>query len=200
MNRFSLIITLLIGFAVVNTSLAGMNYYAPSAANSIEHSFSSSALTGSIYGAGVPLIIEHSPTIASASWLLVGVLVVWKGRVRANWMKLGFDSDIFELFVLRRGATTRLRILSALSTPKNRLQIAHELHLNWRAIDRHLTILDRHELVNVQVAYGKVRMYSVTHMGTELIKLVASAMELPRLSNSKIETGVRIGLAPPEMA
>jgi len=173
MSRYSVLLTLLLGFAILNTGFAGINYYSPSTISTIEHAISSLP-GGSVYGAGIQVIGEHAPVLSSSSWIIAGALVVWRGRVRANWMKVGFDRDVFELFVIRRGAGTRLRILATLSTPKDRLQVAQDLSLSWRVIDRHLAILSRYGLVNVQTAYGRVRMYSTTRMGQRLMELAGS--------------------------
>jgi DNA-binding transcriptional ArsR family regulator len=83
-----------------------------------------------------------------------------------------YDSDVFELLVTSRGAGTRINMLRALHEPKDRLQLARELGLSWRAIDRHMGILKAHELVNTQIAYGRVKVYSASVIGTRVLSLV----------------------------
>ncbi len=200
MKLSSVILVGLIGFALLNTGLLGANYLAPTAAAKIG---SSAAVTfevtgpsgsGESYGPEVmgisvgatagalQVLDEHSLTLTPASWLLVGGFVVWRGRVRANWMAMGFDSDVFELFVTTKGAGTRVNILNALSAPKDRLQLARELGLSWRSVDRHVAILNDHGLLHVQAAYGRVKLYSVSIAGKDLLNLVRGLECHPQLS------------------
>jgi hypothetical protein len=114
----------------------------------------------------------HSPVLAPASWFFVGGMWIWRGRMKSRWTDLGFDSDVFGLFVRMKGAKTRIRLLDALSVPKDRLQLAQELGLDWKAVDRHIEILDKYGFVHETVAYGKVRMYGLTSTGKLLLQLL----------------------------
>ncbi len=114
----------------------------------------------------------HSLTLAPTSWFLVGGMWIWRGRMKSKWTDLGFDSDVFGLFVRMKGAKTRIRLLDALSKPKDRLQLAQELGLDWKAVDRHIEILDKYGFVHETVAYGKVRMYALTSTGKLLLQLL----------------------------
>jgi len=52
------------------------------------------------------------------------------------------------LFVGSRGATNRIRIISALrKRPSNRNQLATELDLDYKAIQHHLKVLEKNNLV-----------------------------------------------------
>ncbi len=115
---------------------------------------------------------KHSLAIAPTSWVAVGGMWIWRGRMRSRWTDLGFDSDVFGLFVKMKGGKTRLRLLDALSLPKDRLQLAQELGLDWKGVDRHLVLMKKYGFVVDKVAYGKVRMYELTPMGTSLLKLL----------------------------
>jgi len=114
----------------------------------------------------------NSLTIAPGSWLLVGGLWIWRGRMKSRWMELGFDNDVFTLFVRMKGGKTRLKLLDALSLPKDRLQLAQELGLDWKGVDRHIEILNKYGFVREEVAYGKVRMYALTSSGKLLLQLL----------------------------
>ena len=96
---------------------------------------------------------------------------VWRGRVRARYSEMGFGSDVFELFMKMKGGATRIKVLNTLSTPKDRLQLAQELGIDWKAIDRHVQILNKYGFVSEQAAYGTVRLYQVTPMGKMLLDL-----------------------------
>ncbi len=97
---------------------------------------------------------------------------IWRGRVRSQWESLGFDSEMFRLFIRMKGARTRSNLLYALSSPKDRLQLAQELGLDWNAVDYHVILLNKHGLVHEDSSFGRVRMYSLTTLGESLLRLL----------------------------
>ncbi len=109
--------------------------------------------------------------VAPVTWVLVGGAWVWRGRVRARYSEMGFGSDVFELFMKMKGGATRIRLLNTLSTPKDRLQLAEELGVDWKTVDRHMQTLNKYGFVREQSAYGTVRLYEVTPMGRMLLNL-----------------------------
>ena len=109
--------------------------------------------------------------LAPVSWVLLGGAWIWRGRVRSRYTEMGFGSDDFELFMKMKGGATRIKVLSTLSTPKDRLQLAEELGVDWKTVDRHVQILNRYGFVREQAAYGTVRIYEVTPMGKMLLNL-----------------------------
>jgi hypothetical protein len=109
--------------------------------------------------------------LAPVSWVVLAGMWVWRGRVRARYSEMGFGSDVFELFMKMKGGATRIRVLNKLSTPKDRLQLAEELGVDWKTVDRHVQILNRYGFVSEQAAYGTVRLYEVTPMGKMLLDL-----------------------------
>jgi len=123
-------------------------------------------------GAAFAFFETHSIALAPGSWVAVCGMWIWRGRMRSRWLDLGFDSDVFGLFVKMKGGKTRLRLLDALSMPKDRLQLAQELGLDWKGVDRHLVLMKKYGFVDDRVAYGKVRMYRLTPMGVSLLRLL----------------------------
>jgi hypothetical protein len=109
--------------------------------------------------------------LAPITWLLVGGAWVWRGRVRSRYTQMGFGSDVFDLFMRMKGGATRIKVLNTLSTPKDRLQLAEELGVDWKTVDRHVQILSRYGFVREQAAYGTVRLYDVTPLGKMLLNL-----------------------------
>lgn len=61
--------------------------------------------------------------------------------------------------------------MAALSAPKDRLQLAQELGLDWKAIDYQVRRLNKQEFVREQSAYGKVKVYELTETGKQLLLL-----------------------------
>jgi DNA-binding transcriptional ArsR family regulator len=97
---------------------------------------------------------------------------VWRGKVKSRWESVGFDSGTFELFIKMKGAKTRSSILDALSLPKDRMQLAHELGLDWKAVDYHIVRLNKYGLVHEDRAFGKVKLYRLTTLGEILLRLL----------------------------
>ncbi len=109
--------------------------------------------------------------LAPIAWVVLGGAWVWRGRVRSRYTELGFGSDVFELFMKMKGGATRIKVLDTLSTPKDRLQLAQELGVDWKTVDRHVQILNKYGFVREQAAFGTVRLYEVTPIGKMLLNL-----------------------------
>ena len=56
-------------------------------------------------------------------------------------------------------------MLKKLSEPRDRLQLAKDLNLDWKTIDYHIEILLKHGLIREQAAYGNVKIYELTPIG-----------------------------------
>ena len=97
---------------------------------------------------------------------------IWRGTVKSQWESLGFDSEMFRLFMRMKGARTRSNLLYALSSPKDRFQLAQELDLDWNAVDYHVVLLNKHGLVHEYSSSGRVKMYSLTTLGESLLRLL----------------------------
>ena len=131
--------------------------------------------------AGAPFSAIHFVSIVRtipvplslASWIaLAGVFFIWRGRTRSMWLKLGFDQDVFKLFMKMRGAPTRLKLLQSLSTPKDRAQLAQDLGIDWKAVDRHVELLEKYGFVKGKSLEGVTKYYELTPVGSTLLKLV----------------------------
>ena len=129
---------------------------------------------GSAAAPGESLLREAqsaSLVLAPVCWIVLGGMWVWRGRVRARYSEMGFGSDVFELFMKMKGGATRIKVLNTLTTPKDRLQLAEELGVDWKTVDRHVQILNKYGFVREQAAYGTVRLYEVTPVGKMLLNL-----------------------------
>ena len=109
--------------------------------------------------------------LAPVAWVVLGGAWMWRGRVRSRYTEMGFGSDVFELFMKMKGGATRIKVLSTLSTPKDRLQLAQELGVDWKTVDRHVQILNKYGFVKEQASFGTVRLYEVTPTGKMLLNL-----------------------------
>jgi DNA-binding transcriptional ArsR family regulator len=117
-------------------------------------------------------MISGNPELQSCERVASPSVQIWRGRLRSRWESLGFDSDMFDLFMRMKGARTRLNLLYALSRPMDRLQLARELGRDWNGIDYHVVLLNKHGLVHEDTTSGRVRMYRVTHLGMSLLRLL----------------------------
>ncbi len=75
------------------------------------------------------------------------------------------------LFVGSRGATNRIRIMSALrKRPSNRNQLATELDLDYKAIQHHLKVLEKNNLViKFGNHYGEIYCVSALFENSEAV-------------------------------
>jgi len=75
------------------------------------------------------------------------------------------------LFVGSRGATNRIRIISALrKRPSNRNQLATELGIDYKAIQHHLKVLEKNNLViKFGNYYGVVYCVSTLFENSEFV-------------------------------
>ncbi len=74
-------------------------------------------------------------------------------------------------FVGSRGATNRIRIMSALrKRPSNRNQLATELDLDYKAIQHHLKVLEKNNLViKTGNHYGEIYCVSALFDNSEFV-------------------------------
>ena len=149
------------GSGIASNGVGGV-YTLPSNA---AHSHSILEMVFQFFGGG-------SFALAPGSWIFVGGLWIWRGRMKSRWEALGFDSEVFELFVRMRGGKTRVKLLNSLLIPKDRFQLAQELGLDWKGVDRHVVMLNKYGFVHEQAAYGRVRIYELTAVGKLLLQLL----------------------------
>lgn len=142
------------------------------------------------------LYTRTSVVSAPASWIAVVGIWVWRGRMRAKWQEVGFDRDVFKLFMKMKGGGTRIQVLKNLRSPKDRAQIAQELGLDWRTIDDHVKRLRNHGFIREKSSYGNVRIYELTPMGNALLGLIDDMESPPRkpdpITNSTATPGSAI--------
>ena len=186
MSRATFVLAVVVAVAIVNTVFLGVHLASPSESGPALQTSITNLGTGiNFYPASGPLnslppttqqafqfLLANSPVLSTASWALVGGVWIWRGRMKSRWESLGFDSGIFDLFIKMKGAKTRLNLLDALSRPKDRLQLAQELGLDWKAVDYHIVLLNRYGLVHEDHAFGNVKMYKLTKQGEVLLQLL----------------------------
>jgi predicted transcriptional regulator len=136
------------------------------AAEQVQSSFPEDIVTDSIYGS--------SHVILPITWGAVAGTLIWRGKIRSQWRKQGYDYDTFRLVAKMRGSPTRVRLLNlVLSEQKNKLQMARELDVDWKTVDNHIGMLMQTGLVEEKVAVGTTKYYSITENGKKILLLLA---------------------------
>ncbi|MGI0038276.1 MAG: hypothetical protein ACREAO_00540 [Nitrososphaera sp.] len=132
-------------------------------------------VTGGIF-VDVPImkpIYDSSPYLLPLTWgALIGV-IVWKGKVRSIWKKRGYDYDIFKVVARMRGSPMRVQLLKIMELPKNKLQLAKELNVDWRTIDNHVETLMKNGLVEEMAQVGTSRYYIISEHGKKVLGLLS---------------------------
>ncbi|MEM0111863.1 MAG: winged helix-turn-helix domain-containing protein [Candidatus Parvarchaeota archaeon] len=125
------------------------------------------------------LLMNASSYIATVAWGALAAALAYKGIVRSVWSKSMFDYSVFKLLVKMRGSTTRMRILQTLEKPMNRQQLANELGLDWKAVDRHIELLLSYGLIKeADGENGRVKHYVLTNDGKHVLELLEKLSQL----------------------
>ena len=138
----------------------------------------SSTVTASTTGAyGVPAPTKSSPLnyygfTALISWVVFGAALIWRGHVRSVWGQSRFSYETFRLLVKMRGAPTRLKLMHSLNPPKNKLQLAAVLAIDWKAVDKHVHVLEKNGLIQAASTSGTATFYEVTEKGRDLLQVL----------------------------
>jgi predicted transcriptional regulator len=109
---------------------------------------------------------------ALASWVGFAGALIWRGHIRSVWSKSHFSYDTFRLIVSMRGAQTRLKLLHNLNGPRNKLQLATALGIDWKAVDKHIQVLEKNGLIRPTTTSGTTTFYEVTDKGSRLLKVL----------------------------
>lgn len=93
-----------------------------------------------------------------------------------------------------KGSSNRVMLLRSLGQPKDRLQLARNLSLDWKTVDHHVRVLLENNLIQESIAYGNVRIYQLTTAGRSVLKVldgsIASNSRLVNLSTEDISARI----------
>jgi DNA-binding transcriptional ArsR family regulator len=118
------------------------------------------------------LLWTYSPHLAVVSWTAVVATIVLGRSGKGIFAKKGFQDEVYNLIVKMRGGESRLAILRSLETPRHRYDLSGATGLDWKEVDRQLSILENYGLVKIHAQSGSVKLYQITEQGRILIKLV----------------------------
>jgi len=99
---------------------------------------------------------------------------IWRGTIKSKWTESGLCCGVFELLVRMKGGKSRTMLLRSLLKPRNKLQLSHELGIDWKAVDGHIAKLLQFSLVTEIVTVGTCKVYSITQKGLYALELLDS--------------------------
>ena len=118
--------------------------------------------------------------VALFSWIAFFAALIWRGQIRSVWSRSRFSYDTFRLLVRMRGAQTRLKLMHSLNAPKNKLQLATVLGIDWKAVDKHVQVLEEKGLIHATATSGTATFYEITDKGKRALEVLE---ELGNLDN-----------------
>jgi DNA-binding MarR family transcriptional regulator len=122
-------------------------------------------------------IYSSSPFLLPITWGAVAGTLIWRGKVRSAWSRQGYDYDTFKLVARMKGSPTRVKLLTSLDAPKNRLQLANELDVDWKTIDNHMEVLSTSGLVEEKTIVGTTKYFVLTEHGRRVLLLLADGQD-----------------------
>ncbi len=131
---------------------------------------------------------KNAYLLATGSWAILGVSFLRQG-ISQRWRSLGFEREVFNLMVAMKGAQSRWILLNYLYEPRHRSELSTLTGLDWKEVDREITILLRFGLVSLHVQSGSVKIYRLTDHGRLLLKLIDEVRKFPPI-RSPLATSV----------
>lgn len=120
-------------------------------------------------------IYPSSAFLLPISWGAVGGTLLWRGRIKSVWSKQGYDYDSFRLVARMRGSQMRVRLLNSLAeAPKNKLQLARELGVDWKTVHNHIELLSKSSFVREAESIGTAKYYAITEQGRNVLSLLVA--------------------------
>lgn len=119
-----------------------------------------------------PNLLTYDGFIAVLSWTVFGAALIWRGHVRSVWGQSRFNYDTFRLLVKMRGAQTRVKLMRSLDSPKNKLQLATALGIDWKAVDKHVHVLEKNGLIHTSSTNGTATFYEISEKGKNLMQVL----------------------------
>jgi hypothetical protein len=119
----------------------------------------------------------------------------WRGQTRREWTESGLCCGVFDMLVKTKGGRTRTRLLGLLDRPKNRLQLASEIGIDWKAVDRHVAKLLEYNLIRQIESAPNCRMYLITEKGSRALALAEKVGISYSCYNPESDTASRISVS-----
>ena len=125
----------------------------------------------------VGLFWSYSVHLSVGGMIAIGL--VWfqgrgiqQSRLRKTFVGRGFSSDIYDLMIGMRGATSRLTLLRTMETPRYRNELSQMTGIDWKEVDRQVGVMEKYGLVKIYAQAGNVRLYQTTEQGRLLLEFI----------------------------
>jgi hypothetical protein len=115
---------------------------------------------------------SYSLPISLAGWALFGLTFLRRQSSSRVFASRGFDRKVYALMVEMRGASSRLMLLRSLETPKHRNELADTTGIDWKEVDRQMSLFEKYGLTKVYASSGAIKMYQLTEQGKVLLQLI----------------------------
>lgn len=120
-------------------------------------------------------VYDSSQYLLPITWGAVAGTLIWRGKVRSQWCKQGYDYDTFRLLARMKGSPIRVALLTSVSrSARTRAELAADLDVDWKTIDNHIEVLSKNGLVQEIGAFGTSRYFAVTERGRRVLSLLLS--------------------------
>ncbi len=149
--------------------------------------FDGSSNPVSTYNGPVDTLVGiHSATIpmtfAVVGWLLAGYELFAERKKEISQIlrtKVSGKRDHWNLYNVfkGKGGARRLTILEALSTPRQRNEVAKLTNTDWKEVERNIRILESANLVRTGPSKTTFPYYELTEQGEDLLKKIAPVIE-----------------------
>jgi hypothetical protein len=118
-------------------------------------------------------LYQSSPYVVPITWGAIVGALIWRGKVRSQWCKQGYDYDTFRLLARMKGSPIRVALLTSVThSAKTRSQLAEALSVDWKTIDNHIEVLAKNRLVQEMGSYGTSRYFAITEHGRRVLSLL----------------------------
>lgn len=120
---------------------------------------------------------QYSLHLSIVGWSLVGISIAGnrysrRSQIKSLFAKGGFAGDVYDLMIGMRGGGSRLALLRGMEEPRHRQELSEITGIDWKEVDRQVSVLERYGLVKMHAKSGTIRMYQVTEQGKLLLKLI----------------------------
>ena len=121
-------------------------------------------------------LYQSSPYIVPITWGAIAGALIWRGKVRSQWCKHGYDYDTFRLLARMKGSPIRVALLSSVTaSAKTRSQLAQALSVDWKTIDNHIDVLAKNRLIQEIGSFGTSRYFAITEHGRRVLSLLLTS-------------------------
>jgi hypothetical protein len=135
--------------------------------------------SGPVHANPNPIFVYSLP-LSAGGWAAVGLVALQgqvvglrRSKVKSLFENRGFGSDVYDLMIGMRGSGSRMSLLQHMvESPHHRLELAELTGIDWKEVDRQISVMEKYGFVKVYAQSGNMKFYQVAENGKLLLKLV----------------------------